>query len=305
VTAVVITFAGLGTSLFLLGYLLFPRRAGLVVAVGRFDASRVDRGRTRGSDLVPTARGWMQRRQLRLGERLAEALAARGVAMRPTRQNLELLDRSYELFIGRKVTAALAGFLLVPAAIAALARAGIGLAPAPAALAALTLAGAFWWLPDWELHRDATRRREELRHALGAFLDWVGMSMAGGRGVPEALPTAASIGSGWAFNLLADTIAAARRAGVTPWQALGELGERAAVQELRDLAGSLTLVADDGARIRDSLSARARTLRARKLADAEGHAGVADQKMNIAQLVMAFGFVTFITYPAVYNVLLF
>jgi hypothetical protein len=51
------------------------------------------------------------------------------------------------------------------------------------------------------------------------------------------------------------------------------------VQELCDPAGSLTLVGDHGAKIRDTLSARASTLRRRQLADAEGKAGEADQSV--------------------------
>jgi hypothetical protein len=61
-------------------------------------------------------------------------------------------------------------------------------------------------------------------------------------------------------------------------------------------------VADDGAKIRASLSARAATLRRRELAEAEGKAGERSQSMLVAQLLICFGFLLFLAYPAVYNI---
>jgi tight adherence protein C len=71
---------------------------------------------------------------------------------------------------------------------------------------------------------------------------------------------------------------------------------RVGVQELCDLAGSLTLVGDHGAK--DTLSPRASTLRRRQLADAEGKAGEADQSV-LAQLLLALGVLILIGFPAV------
>jgi tight adherence protein C len=129
------------------------------------------------------------------------------------------------------------------------------------------------------------------------------MSLAGGRGIPEALPTSARIGTGWAFELLQDTLEHARYVGTSPWAALADLGERTGMSELTDLGGALLLVADDGAKVRASLTARASTQRRRQLAEAEGEADKADQSSEMAQVVLAVGFVLFLGYPAVVNVL--
>jgi tight adherence protein C len=94
-------------------------------------------------------------------------------------------------------------------------------------------------------------------------------------------------------------LANARLRGTTPWQALGELGEAVDIEELRDLSGALTLAADDGAKIRSSLSARAATLRRRQLANAEGEAGEKSESMLIAQLLICTAFLIFLGYPAV------
>ena len=112
------------------------------------------------------------------------------------------------------------------------------------------------------------------------------MNLAGGRGVPEALTAAASIGGGWPFARLRDTLAFARLHGLTPWAALGRLGDEVGINELRDLAAALALVADDGAKIRDSLAARAATLRRRELAEMEGRAGERSQSMLVAQMLI-------------------
>ena len=97
------------------------------------------------------------------------------------------------------------------------------------------------------------------------------------------------------FALLAN----ARLFGTTPWAALGELGREIGVEELSDLAAALTLAADDGAKIRQSLAARAATMRRRELADVEGEAGEKSQSMLVAQLVICAGFMVFLAYPAI------
>jgi tight adherence protein C len=309
VTAAVLVFGGLGGSLFALGYLLMPPRVDIAVLVARYDAAQVDphrRSRPVGTTPGQTpGEGRLRIGRARLGGWLAHELDTRGFSIGVRRSDLELLGRRWEVFLGTKVLTGLYGALLLPAAAAV---AGLYGAPLPLALplAAVPVLGAvFFVLPDVDVRRLAAARRRDFTRALGAFLDLVAMSLAGGRGMPEALPVAARVGEGWAFTLLADTISTARLSGQTPWEALGELGERIGVPELSDLAGSLTLVAEDGAKIRESITARAGTLRRRQLADAEGKAGEADQGMLAAQVVLALGFLALLMYPATYNVITF
>jgi tight adherence protein C len=160
----------------------------------------------------------------------------------------------------------------------------------------------FFLLPDMQLRGEAASRRRDFRHAVSAFLDLVSMNLAGGRGVPEALMTAANVGDGWAVRRIRDALSNARITGITPWQALGRLGEDVNVDELRDLSAALALVADDGAKVRQSLSARAASMRSRELADIEGKAGERSQSMLVAQLLLCAGFLIFLAYPAVMRV---
>ena len=162
----------------------------------------------------------------------------------------------------------------------------------------------FFWLPDLSVAQAAEQRRHELRRALSCYLDLVAMSLAGGRGIPEALPTAARIGHGLGLRAApAPPSTTPACVGDTPWAALADLGERTGMQELQDLGGALLLVADDGAKVRSSLTARASTQRRRQLAEAEGAAAKADQSIQMAQVVLAVGFVLFLGYPAVVAVL--
>lgn len=158
-------------------------------------------------------------------------------------------------------------------------------------------------LPTAQAVSRAAVRRRDFRHVVGSFLDLVALNLSGGRGVPEALNSAASVSDGWAMIRLRDCLQVARLQGVTPWMALGELGEETGVAELRDLSAALELVADDGAKIRQSLAARAASLRRRELADAEGRAQARSQSMLVAQMLLAIGFLTFLMYPAITRVL--
>jgi Flp pilus assembly protein TadB len=138
---------------------------------------------------------------------------------------------------------------------------------------------------------------------LSAYLDLVAMSLAGGRGAPQALAETADLSASWPFRLLSDAVTTARLSGTNTWREFGNLGRRIDVPELEELAASLTLVGDHGARVRETLSARAATLRRRALTDAEGAAAQADQSMRIAQVLLALGFLILIAYPAIAAVL--
>ena len=125
------------------------------------------------------------------------------------------------------------------------------------------------------------------------------MSMQAGRGHAEALPASAAIGSGWTFTLLRDAIDGARFSGITPWAALGQLGERIGMPELTDLDAALRIAHDDGAKVKATLVARAGTLRAQRIADAEAEANQATESMKFALIVMVFTFLIYELYPSV------
>ena len=269
---------------------------GVAAALGAIEAGR------QGPALAAGASTW-QRARFELGSSVRDMLAARGFRFTSLRQDLAILDMSFEGFLATKVIAAAVGFvapLLLGGLFTVL---GFGLSPVvPLWLSILVAAGCFF-LPDMSVRSRAADARRDFRHVVGSFLDLVAMNLAGGRGVPEALMTAAAISDGWAMRRIRAALEDARLRGVTPWAALGELGEQLAVDELRDLAAALALVAEDGAKVRTSLAARATSLRRRDLADVEGRAQERSQSMLVAQLLLCAGFLLFLTYPAVVRVL--
>jgi Flp pilus assembly protein TadB len=225
--------------------------------------------------------------------------AARGWRLGRVRQDLALMNRTTGAYLAAKVGYGL-GFLVLAPLLWTVVRLGGAHIPAAVPAAAAVVFGVFgFFLPDLALRSEAEKRRTEFRRIVGIFLDLVAMNLAGGRGLPEALLTASTISEHWALVRIRQALANARLFGTTPWAALGDLGADIGVDELRDMSAALVLAADDGAKIRRSLSARAATLRRREMADVEGEAGEKSESMLVAQLVICLGFLVFLAYPAV------
>ena len=289
--------AALGASLCLLVAAVAPPRPALGRSVERYQQQRAHQvvqatNPEQDSD-------WRDR----AGQWLVAQLAQRGISFGKLRADLELTEVSLEAHLTRKVAYGAIGLLLPALLTLTVMVADITPPLSVPLLGGLAMGALFFWVPDLSVVQAATQRRHELRRALSCYLDLVAMSLAGGRGIPEALPTCARIGTGWAFELLSSTIERARLVGDTPWVALADLGKRTDIQELQDLGGALMLVADDGAKVRASLTARASTQRRRQLAEAEGAAERADQSMEMAQVVLFLGFLLFLGFPAVISVL--
>ena len=68
-----------------------------------------------------------------------------------------------------------------------------------AVVSCLVLAPLGFVYPGLALRSEAADRRRAFRHALGAFLDVVAVSLASGRGVDTALRDGVHAGSGWPF----------------------------------------------------------------------------------------------------------
>ena len=300
--AMMMVGAAIGGVAFRLLLVVAPPKVSPLVQLGRFDArDAAPTGPTgpdgRGGD------GSAARIQGRLGHWLSEQLRQRGIRYTSLRQDLALTGRSVDAVLGAKLLGFLAGFLIVIGTAVSLQLVGIGVPLGSPLLLAIGTGTGFFFLPDLQARRDAEARRRDFRRALSAYLDLVALEMAGSAAPAEALPNAARVGSGWPLALLRDTLFRATLAGRDPWEALTELGTRIGVSELRDLGNLVHLVGRDGARVRATLTARAATLRRRDLADAEGKAGQRDQSMLMAQVLIGFGFIVFLGFPAVVSLM--
>ncbi|MEU6850441.1 type II secretion system F family protein [Actinacidiphila alni] len=289
--------AAVGLGVFALIRALMPGRRSAVNTVAQIDAMRAAGPVSSGSAApAPTdLKG-------RIGQRVAQFYLQQGWEQRSLRSDLAVLDRSWEGFLATKLILAASGLIFGPFLFAVVWQLGMGSNPVIPVWMALIFGGVFFVLPDFEVRRDATDKRKDLRRVIGAYLDLVSMNLAGGRGLPEALMAAAEISDGWALTRIRNCLADARITGTSQWVALGNLGEELGVEELRDLSVTLGLVADDGAKVRESLASRAETMRHRELAEIEGSAGEKSQSMLVAQLLLCAGFLVFLIFPAAMRV---
>ncbi|NED96312.1 type II secretion protein F [Phytoactinopolyspora alkaliphila] len=303
-TLIILAGALVGLGLLVLGLVLFQPRSNPAAALARLD---LDRGRARQARITAASFDPRQVRESeslrKVGGRLRSSFENIGIDLGALRSDLSLMGRSLEGHLAMSVLAALGGFLapVVLDVLLILGGVGFGLSMSFVLGIVFALVGAI--MPTLSVRATASERRRDFRHVVGSFLDLVAMNLSGGRGVPEALSTAASLSDGWAMTRIRETLLTARLHGVTPWAALGELGDELRIEELRDLAAALALVAEDGAKVRESLAARAGSLRRRELAEVEGKAGERSQSMLVAQLLLCLGFLVFLLYPALMGVL--
>ena len=285
--------AAVGLGVYLLIRALVPSRRSAAVTVAQIDALR-----ELGPYPVDTAGG---RRSVKeaVGRRVAEFYARQGWQQRSLRSDLAILDRGWETFLATKIGLSAYGFIFVPLLYGLLWVLGVHITALIPIWLTLLVAAGFFMLPDLEVRQKAKDRREDFRRVVSAYLDLVAMNLAGGRGLPEALMSAAEISDGWAVRRIRNTLSDARLSGQTQWAALSALGLDIGIDELVDLGHALALTADDGAKIRTSLASRAETMRRRELSEIEGKAGQKSQSMLVAQVLLCTGFLVFLIYPAI------
>ncbi|MEU7171483.1 MULTISPECIES: type II secretion system F family protein [Micromonospora] len=230
---------------------------------------------------------------------LAAPLRALGLPRRRMRADLAVLERPVALHLADQMLAVLAGLVLPPVAMAVLVTSGVTFASGMPVWASLAGAAGGWWLAESTVHAEAGRRRDELRYALSAVLDLVVISLAGGAGLEQTLDHACADSHGWAAQRLHRAVDTARLLRVAPWQALGQLGADTGVIELQELAATMSLAGSEGARIRDSLTIRAATLRAHQAAALEARANAATERMSMPVMLLAAAYMLFLLYPAV------
>jgi tight adherence protein C len=295
-SAALLAGCGLGVGLYLLARGLWPGRPPLAVALAplRGGAGPQLPGPTGG----PTEPAW----RLRLGSAVAAPFRQSGLDRPSLRADLAVMGRSLEGLLAEKIAAPLVALLLVAVVTQVIGMMGLRLPLiAPLALALMAAAGAFF-LPDLALRSEAAKRRRDFRHATGSFLDLVAINLAGGSGVEGALHASVRAGRGWAFARIRDALVWAELAGETPWAALGRLGEQLDVAELRELAASLLLAGNEGAKVRQSITAKAGALRHHQLAEAESEAGSATERMSLPVAMLLLGFLVFLGFPAMMRV---
>jgi tight adherence protein C len=83
---------------------------------------------------------------------------------------------------------------------------------------------------------------------------------------------------------------------------LGQLGAEVGVSELEELAAAVSLAEREGASVRQSLAAKAVSIRDHQLADVEAHASSATVRMAAPLVLLGLGFCAFILYGAINSI---
>jgi hypothetical protein len=152
--------------------------------------------------------------------------------------------------------------------------------------------------PFVDLHQAATRRRRHFCHSLSTYASLVSMAMAGAMGWSSALEVASTVSStDWAMREIAQSLLWAQAYRKQPWEGLERLAVRFDIADLTDLARSMAQ-AGDGARIRDSLEAKAHSLRLKETSALEDSAQAVTQKMLLPGVLLMAGYGLLIFYPA-------
>jgi Flp pilus assembly protein TadB len=237
------------------------------------------------------------RRTGRLSRRLATAMPWLPVPS----ADLAILGQDRAGFVASKVTCGLLG-LAAPVLLTTLTTLGGHPLSWPVPVgAALALGTALFFAPDLVTHVNAAEKRYDFRHALSSYLDLVSLERGAGAGPTEALEAAAEIGGGWAFQRISAALDGARRVGAPPWTALASLAAETGVTELADLADIAEVAGQEGARILDTLAARAASMRAQALSADRAKAGARSTTMVIPIALLAVGFLILLVFPILYR----
>lgn len=270
----------IGIALVVASLAWLPPAPSLVTQLGRFDPPP-------GLDERPNTNGAL----------------ARVSRLRPSSADLTLLGRTRGSVAAARSAVAVLFAVVVGACVGLIRLAGAAI-PAVGVLGAVAAAAAAGYLlPALTLPGQVDARRREYRDAFASYLYLVSLGISAGRGTAEALTVAASVSHWPLFTQIADALDDARLSGRPPAAALGELGRDLDLPELRELAATLSLVAEEGSHARDTLAARATGLRRRQLSDAEGRAAANTETMLVAQFVIFVGFLLFLLIPAISAVL--
>lgn len=290
---------GLGSWLVILGLLPSRPKLSAVLATALAPPPPAPRDAVDGSAQDGLA-GVPGRQVVRVSLPTARTLHRAGLPTARTGADLRVIGRPAVAHLAIAVTAALAAFLAPAVLSLPLAVAGVGGLPVWVWLGCGAVG---FLLPDLQVRSAATRKRAELRRAVGAMLDLTAIALAGGAGVEQALHGAAAVGAGWAHDRLRAALHGARTTLSDPWTALGRLGADLGVDELTELAATLALAGTEGARVRASLTAKAAALRAHLQTGEEASAASATERMSLPVIVLFAGYLVFIGYPALSLVL--
>lgn len=232
--------------------------------------------------------------------RLAARLAGPGGLPIPLR-DLDLLGQTPQRFVLNKVGCLLLGLAIPAAPSLVAATSGITVPVEFPGIAALIAAVVLFFAPDAAVRVDAAKRRAEFRRTLTSYLDLVSLERAAGAAPNQALESAAEVSDEWVFRRISAALQRSRRAQEPPWEGLAKLGDDIGIEELSDIAEIAELAAGEGAKILDTLMAKAASMRDQHLAEARTGANSSTTTMVIPIALLGFGFLLLLAFPVLYR----
>lgn len=286
IPAVLASGALIGLGVFVFVRELFPAPPALGAALDRYIAPgrRTDRDDAAPNEIAA-----------RIGRWLAARIAGTVLDVRIPRRDLALLGKTTETYLAQKLAMTVFG-LTMPTLLWAL-----FLPSAPWLVSTgftAMYAAIMFFAPDIAIRSQAHDAREEFRGALIAYLDLITMARAGGAGPNEALEVPARICHGWAFQRIAHALDPLARGTRDPWDELTRLADQISVRELADTAAIARRAGTQGARIIDSLTAKANSLRDQQLSRALARAKRRTETMTVPVALSVLGYLILLGYPA-------
>ncbi|MGH8877024.1 MAG: type II secretion system F family protein [Stackebrandtia sp.] len=229
-------------------------------------------------------------------QRASDTVHRWGVVPQQLRDDLAAVDTPVSAFIAQLAKhASIAASAALMAHVAAQAtgtgpRMPLWILPAAVALAV--------WLNVRSVAERAKQARTCYRRALSLYVDLVVIALAGGAGIDEALGNAADQSDTREFAAIGACLETAAIQRRSCWDTLAELGSRIGVTEYSQLAATVGLAGSEGAKIRESLTARAQTMRTRHLTDTRADAEAATERTSLPTVGLLAAFLLLLGYPA-------
>lgn len=212
--------------------------------------------------------------------------------------DLRVLGRTPEAEALRRLATFAVGGLAGPLLAAAAAAGGMAISPTAVLFTSCAGAGVAILHALTGTSRAAARRRRAYRWQLAMILLAVGMALAMSQGVGTALVAATRSRRPGLVEEIARVLDRSRLHRQTPWGRLGVLGSDLGISDLVEVAENLALAGDDGARVRQTVMAKADALLVRILTEEEAEANEATEAMNLPTVVLLLAFMAFVAVPA-------
>jgi tight adherence protein C len=219
------------------------------------------------------------------------------------RADLVICDINTSSLVASKLTGAVVGFGVSAFCLVLMQSAGVAVSGGMKLLTPFSVAAFGFLFPEHKIRQLSKARRRSFLHSFSSFLDLTNILLAGGAGTETALIAAAESGDGWSFEQIRRALTLAKSARTSPWHELARLGEMYSLPQIKEVAGSIQLAGEHGARIRTSLAARAESLRYRQMSDVESSANSATERMGVPMVLLFVSFIVLIGYPAVSQVI--